>query len=93
MLGAEAVSVQSFRDLVAWRRGMDVVVATDEITGAWPKEETFGLASQVHRAVVSVVANIGEGQGGAVRESSRTTCRSRMAPSPKSRPSSWSPGS
>ena len=55
--------MKSFRDLVAWQRAMDLVVTVYEGSRGWPREEVFGLTSQVRRATVSVVANIAEGQG------------------------------
>ncbi len=53
----------SFRDLVAWQRAMDLVEMVYEVSRRWPSEETFGLTAQARRAVVSIVANIAEGQG------------------------------
>ena len=57
------VAAQTFRDLVAWQRAMDLVAMVYEGSRGWPREEVFGLTSQVRRAAVSVVANIAEGQG------------------------------
>jgi four helix bundle protein len=57
------VTVQSFRDLIAWQRAMDLAESIYDATRNWPPEEQFGLASQVRRAAVSVMANIAEGQG------------------------------
>ncbi|HEU5329859.1 MAG TPA: four helix bundle protein, partial [Thermomicrobiales bacterium] len=50
-------------DLVAWQKGMDLVAGVYAATRTWPKEETFGLVNQIRRAVVSIPANIAEGQG------------------------------
>ena|SRR2546426_1547705 len=55
--------IKSHRDLIAWRKAMDLVVAVYEITKSFPKEELYGLTSQVRRAVVLIPANIAEGQG------------------------------
>ena len=55
--------VSSFRDLVVWQRGVDLVRDVYLLTAKWPAEERYGLTSQVRRAAVSVPANIAEGQG------------------------------
>ncbi len=57
------MAIQTFRDLVAWQRGMDLVATVYQVSNGWPAEEMFGLTSQVRRAAVSIVANIAEGQG------------------------------
>ena len=54
---------QSYRDLIAWQRAVDLVEVVYRITQEWPKEEQYGLSNQVRRAAVSVPANIAEGQG------------------------------
>lgn len=55
--------VRSYRELVAWRKAMDLVNAVYAATRAWPNEELYSLTSQIRRAAVSVPSNIAEGQG------------------------------
>lgn len=47
---------------LAWQVGMDVVLLTYELTGGFPKEERFGLTSQMRRASLSIPSNVAEGQ-------------------------------
>lgn len=54
---------RSYKDLVAWQKAMDLVTATYRSTTTFPKEEQFGLTSQLRRAAVSIPSNIAEGQG------------------------------
>jgi len=53
----------SYRDLVAWQRSMDLSVEIYKFTGDSPREEKFGLTSQMRRASVSIASNIAEGYG------------------------------
>ena len=55
--------VRSFRDLVVWQRSMDLSILVYRITQSFPREETYGLASQLRRSAVSIPSNIAEGQG------------------------------
>jgi four helix bundle protein len=53
----------SYRELVVWQRGMDLVVTAHDLAQRFPSYERYGLASQLRRAAVSIPANIAEGHG------------------------------
>jgi four helix bundle protein len=53
--------IQSFTDLEVWREAHILVLLIYKITKSFPKEELFGLTSQLRRSVVSVTSNIAEG--------------------------------
>jgi four helix bundle protein len=57
------VLIRSYRDLRVWQNGLDLVVETYRMTASLPRDELFGLTSQMRRAATSVVANIAEGWG------------------------------
>lgn len=60
--------MQDFRKLQVWEKSHLLVVEIYQQSGSFPKSETFGLTSQLRRAVSSIPANIAEGcgrQGGA----------------------------
>ena len=52
----------SYRDLVAWQKSIRWVAEIYRVTKEFPKDERFGLTSQLRRAAVSVPSNIAEGQ-------------------------------
>jgi four helix bundle protein len=62
---------RSYKDLVAWKRAMELVTAACCATAKFPKDEWFGLTSQLRRAAVSVPSNIAEGQGRLSQKESR----------------------
>lgn len=53
--------IKTFTDLNAWKEGHKLVLMIYEITKSFPKEEMFGLVSQMRRCVVSITSNIAEG--------------------------------
>ncbi|MGH2557665.1 MAG: four helix bundle protein [Thermomicrobiales bacterium] len=57
------MSGQSYRGLAAWQKAIDLVEDVYVSSRRWPAEERHGLTSQTRRAVVSIPANIAEGQG------------------------------
>ena len=54
--------IKSYRDLEVWQKAMDLVVMCYQMTKKFPKNEIYGLTSQLQRAAVSVPANIAEGR-------------------------------
>ncbi|MEW6125539.1 MAG: four helix bundle protein [Acidobacteriota bacterium] len=54
---------QNYRDLIVWQKAMDLVEAVYSETKNFPKEEIYGLTSQLRRAAISIPSNIAEGQG------------------------------
>jgi len=55
--------INSYKDLIVWQRGMDLVEAVYQITAKLPVSEQWGLISQMRRSAVSVPSNIAEGYG------------------------------
>jgi four helix bundle protein len=55
--------VQSFRDLLVWQRAIQLSVSIYRLTQVFPREELYGLTSQIRRSAVSVPSNIAEGHG------------------------------
>jgi four helix bundle protein len=51
-----------FRELLVWQKAMALVTEVYRATAGFPKEELYGLTSQVRRAAVSIPSNIAEGQ-------------------------------
>jgi len=49
--------------VLAWQKAMDMVTEIYRVSREWPKEELYGLTSQLRRAAVSVPSNIAEGRG------------------------------
>ena len=55
--------VKSYRDLLVWQKAVDLVTCCYALTKLLPRSETYGLVSQIQRAVLSIPANIAEGHG------------------------------
>ena len=53
----------SFRDLIVWQRAMQLTIAIYRLTQEFPREEIYGLTSQIRRSAVSLPSNIAEGHG------------------------------
>jgi four helix bundle protein len=56
-------SAQAFYNLVVWQRAIELTVCTYKLTKAFPKDELYGLISQIRRASISAAGNIAEGRG------------------------------
>jgi four helix bundle protein len=61
-----------FRKILVWQKSISLVTKIYKITRTFPKEETFGLTSQIRRSSVSIPSNIAEGSG---RESNKDFLR------------------
>ena len=54
--------LNSYKDLIVWQKSMDLVVRIYALTESFPKEEIYGLTSQMRRAAISIPSNIAEGR-------------------------------
>ena len=61
--GRSRPRVDRYTDLLVWQKSMDLADAIYDFTASFPKTETFGLASQLRRAAVSIPSNVAEGWG------------------------------
>ena len=57
------MAVRHYRELEVWQLAMDLAQRCYQVTKAFPKEELFGMTSQIRRSAASIPANIAEGQG------------------------------
>jgi four helix bundle protein len=55
--------IRSYKDLLIWQKGFEIVISTYKLTKAFPQEELYALTSQIKRAAVSIPSNIAEGYG------------------------------
>jgi four helix bundle protein len=60
--GEENSMGQSYRELIVWQKAMSFVMEVYAATKAFPRDELYGLATQLRRAAVSVPSNVAEGQ-------------------------------
>jgi four helix bundle protein len=65
------MGMHNFRELKIWQRSMGLAEEVYKSTGAFPKEEIYGLSSQLRRCAVSVPSNISEGAGRATNKQFR----------------------
>ncbi len=54
--------MNTYRDLSVWQKAMELTVAVYEISKRFPKEELYGITSQIRRSVISIPSNIAEGK-------------------------------
>jgi four helix bundle protein len=57
------MQIESYQDLIVWQKAMDLAAECYRLTNAFPKNELFGMTSQIRRAAASIPANIAEGWG------------------------------
>lgn len=57
------MAIQSYRDLKVWQQGMDLAEGCYLATRQFPRDELYGMISQIRRASASIPANISEGYG------------------------------
>jgi len=54
---------KNFENLMIWQKSIDFAADVYKVTRGFPKEEVYGLTSQIRRAVVSISSNVAEGAG------------------------------
>ncbi len=55
--------IKSYKDLLIWQKGIDIIIKLYELVEGFPKEEIYALTSQLKRAAISISSNIAEGYG------------------------------
>jgi four helix bundle protein len=61
-------TIKSYKDLIVWQKGYELVKQVYKITAKLPQAEIFGLQSQMRRSAVSIVSNIAEGSSRKTRK-------------------------
>ena len=56
-------SIKSYKDLIIWQKSIDLAAEVYKLSAKFPKEEIYGMTSQIRRAVTSISLNIAEGYG------------------------------
>lgn len=54
--------IYTYKDLIVWQKAMELVVAVYQLTESLPKNEIYGLTSQMRRCSISIPSNIAEGR-------------------------------
>ena len=65
------MKISSYRDLIVWKKSIDLVVLIYKLTENFPKEEVYGLTSQMRRPSVSIPSNVAEGSRRGTRKDFR----------------------
>ncbi|POS01202.1 four helix bundle protein [Flavobacterium croceum DSM 17960] len=55
--------IKSYKDLLIWEKGIEIVALTYKIVSSFPKDELYALSSQIKRSSISIPSNIAEGYG------------------------------
>ncbi len=55
--------INDYKDLLVWKKAMNIVVSVYDMTKQLPKDEVYGISNQMRRAAVSIPSNIAEGYG------------------------------
>lgn len=55
-------NITTYKDLIVWQKSLDLVGEVYRVTEYFPKEEIYGLTSQMRRAAISIPSNIAEGR-------------------------------
>lgn len=64
--------MRNFKNLKIWQKGFDIAVKSFQFVSAFPREERFGISSQITRSAVSISSNVAEGSS---RKSDKDYCR------------------
>jgi four helix bundle protein len=59
----DELMASSYRDLLVWQKGIQLTAMIYQLSKSFPREETYGLMSQMRRCAVSIPSNIAEGAG------------------------------
>ena len=62
------MSINSHKDLIVWQKSIKLCKLVYNLTGKFPKEEVYGLISQMRRSAVSIPSNIAEGRNRGTRK-------------------------
>ena len=55
--------MNKFKDLIVWQKSIEIVTVIYSLTASFPKEEMYGISSQIRRCAISIPSNIAEGAG------------------------------